>query len=59
MRGTPQFVPPQSCLERVQEIPAVRADASAYIKDLIELYSESGVLREQCRAALIVKAEGK
>ncbi len=53
---TPVFVPPASCLEHAAEIPNPKPDLIEYIEDLIVLYSDSAVLREQCRAALIEKS---
>ena len=53
---TPVFVPPASCLEHAAEIPEPKPDLIEYIEDLIVLYSDSSVLREQCRAALIEKS---
>lgn len=50
--ATPQFEPPASCLEPAQEIPAPLADLYLYAADLIVLLTQSGVQREQCRAAL-------
>lgn len=50
---TPVFVPPASCLEHAAELPEPRQDLYEFVQDLIELYSESAVLREQCRAALV------
>lgn len=52
-RVTPVFVPPASCLEHSQEIPPPKPDLFEYASDLIVLYSDSAVLREQCRAALV------
>ena len=56
---TPVFVPPASCLEHAAEIPEPKPDLIEYIKDLIVLYSDSAVLREQCRAALLEKLRSK
>lgn len=53
---TPVFVPPASCLEHAQELPTPGTDLIGYIEDLIVLYSDSAVLREQCRAALVEKS---
>ena len=53
---TPVFVPPASCLEHAQELPSPSPDLIEYIENLIVLYSDSAVLREQCRAALIQKS---
>lgn len=50
---TPVFVPPASCLEHAQEIPEPKPDLIEYVGDLIVLYSDGAVLREQCRAALL------
>ena len=50
---TPVFVPPASCLEHAQELPSHGPDLIEYIENLVLLYSDSAVLREQCRAALI------
>ena len=54
---TPVFVPPASCLEHAAEIPEPKPDLIEYIEDLIVLYSDSAVLREQCRAALLEKTK--
>ena len=54
---TPGFVPPASCLEHAAEIPEPKPDLIEYIEDLIVLYSDSAVLREQCRAALLEKTK--
>ncbi len=54
---TPVFVPPASCLEHAEEIPKPKPDLIEYIEDLIVLYSDSAVLREQCRAALLEKTK--
>lgn len=54
---TPVFVPPASCLEHAAEIPKPKPDLIEYIEDLIVLYSDSAVLREQCRAALLEKTK--
>lgn len=51
-RLTPAFVPPASCLEHAAELPEPQADLYEFVQDLIVLYSDSAVLREQCRAAL-------
>ena len=56
---TPVFVPPASCLEHAAEIPEPKPDLIEYIEDLIVLYSDSAVLREQCRAALLEKLRSK
>lgn len=53
---TPVFVPPASCLEHAQELPSPIHDLIEYIENLIILYSDSAVLREQCRAALVQKS---
>ena len=53
---TPVFVPPASCLEHAQEVPSPGPDLIEYIENLVLLYSDSAVLREQCRAALIEKS---
>jgi len=53
---TPVFVPPASCLEHAQELPSPGPDLIEYIENLVLLYSDSAVLREQCRAALIEKS---
>ena len=53
----PVFVPPASCLEHAAEIPEPKPDLIEYIEDLIVLYSDSAVLREQCRAALLEKTK--
>lgn len=53
----PVFVPPASCLEHAQELPAPKPDLIEYIGDLIVLYSDSAILREQCRAALVKEQE--
>ena len=53
---TPVFVPPVSCLEHAQELPSPGPDLIEYIENLVLLYTDSAVLREQCRAALIVKS---
>ena len=53
---TPVFVPPASCLEHAQELPSPGPDLIEYIENLVLLYSDSAVLREQCRAALIAKS---
>ena len=50
---TQVFVPPASCLERPAEVPEPQRDLYVYVQDLIVLYSDSAVLREQCRGALI------
>ena len=55
---TPVFVPPASCLEHAQELPSPGPDLIEYIENLIILYSDSAVLREQCRAALVQKSQG-
>ena len=54
---TPVLVPPASCLEHAAEIPEPKPDLIEYIEDLIVLYSDSAVLREQCRAALLEKTK--
>ena len=54
---TPVFVPPASCLEHAQELPSPIPDLIEYIENLIILYSDSAVLREQCRAALVQKSQ--
>ena len=54
---TPVYVPPASCLEHAAEIPEPTPDLIEYIEDLIVLYSDSAVLREQCRAALLEKTK--
>ena len=54
---TPVFVPPASCLEHAAEIPNPKPDLIEYIEDLIVLYSDNAVLREQCRAALLEKTK--
>ena len=56
---TPVFVPPASCLEHAAEIPEPKPDLIEYTEDLIVLYSDSAVLREQCRAALLEKLRSK
>ena len=56
---TPVFVPPASCLEHAAEIPEPKPDLIEYIEDLVVLYSDSAVLREQCRAALLEKLRSK
>ena len=56
---TPVFVPPASCLEHAAEIPEPKPDLIEYLEDLIVLYSDSAVLREQCRAALLEKLRSK
>ena len=56
---TPVYVPPASCLEHAAEIPNPKPDLIEYIEDLIVLYSDSAVLREQCRAALLEKLRSK
>ena len=53
---TPVFVPPASCLEHAAELPSPIPDLIEYIENLVLLYSDSAVLREQCRAALIEKS---
>ena len=53
---TPVFVPPASCLEHAQELPSPGPDLIEYIENLVLLYSDSAVLREQCRAALMEKS---
>ena len=53
---TPVFVPPASCLEHAQELPSPGPDLIEYIENLVLLYSDSAVLREQCRAALVEKS---
>lgn len=50
---TPVFVPPASCLEHAADIPEPKPDLIEYVQDLIVLYSDGAVLREQCRAALV------
>lgn len=47
------FVPPASCLEHARELPEPGPDVLTYIEEVVVLYSDSAVLREQCRAALI------
>ena len=54
---TPVFVPPARCLEHAAEIQKPKPDLIEYIEDLIVLYSDSAVLREQCRAALLEKTK--
>lgn len=54
---TPVFVPPASCLEHAAEIQKPKPDLIEYIEDLIVLYNDSAVLREQCRAALLEKTK--
>lgn len=44
---------PASCLEVPDGIPAPKEDLYLYSADLIVALTKSGVLREQCRAALL------
>ena len=53
---TPVFVPPASCLEQAHELPEPVPDLIGYIEEIVRLYGDSAVLREQCRAALLERA---
>jgi hypothetical protein len=50
---TPAFVPPASCIEHAQDVPAPKVDMFEYAADLIVQYTDLAVLREQCRSALV------
>lgn len=50
-------MPPASCLDLSVELPAPKADLLDYIEEVVVLYADLAVRREQCREALEVYSE--